>query len=1331
MEQPDQPVSSDATPAAPPAHTGGPPFPVVGLGASAGGLQALQTFFDHTPPDTGMAFVVVLHLSPTYPSTAAGLLQQHTAMPVQQVTDTAPLRPNQVYVIPPAQQLELRDGEIRLAEPATEQDRHAAIDHCFRTLADTHDGHAIAIILSGTGSDGTIGSGRIKERGGAVFVQDPEEAEFSGMPRSAIASGFVDAVLPVAQLPTRLHAYWQRMNVVTGTGAAALDGGDGAVLQEILAVLRVRTRHDFSQYKLPMVLRRIGRRMQVVGVDTQAAYVEVLRGQPDEVDALLKDLLISVTNFFRDPAAWAALQAILPQLFAGKGPTDQVRVWVPACATGEEAYSVAMVLLEHALTLDHPPALQVFATDIHDAAIASARRAVYPETIAGDVAPERLRRFFVFEQGRYRIKQELRELVMFATHNILRDPPFTKLDLVTCRNLLIYLNRAAQEQVVTLFEFSLRPGGYLLLGTAEALDAARAHFATIAKAQHLYQRVGWRATPPLVPFGGTRPLPPPAPAPSQPATPGGSAAGGGYQRLLAAHAPPSVLVTADYEILHLSRGASRWLQLEGDVSTNVLRFAHPDLRLPLQTALMEATQQARRSERRDVRVTVDDMVYRLDLMVEPVADADVPQGSLLVLFHASDPVTAAPPAPTTGNGQVRELAAELERTREQLRTTIEQYASSNEEYKAANEELQAINEELRAVTEELETSKEELQAVNEELHTVNQELKHTIDETTATSNDLQNLIAATQIATLFLDRELRVTRYTPTAESIFNLIPTDRGRPLAHVTHSLPYQGLPDDAAQVLRSLIPIEHEFMSTTGTWYLVQVGPYRTTDDHIAGVVLTFVDITVRKQREQRLAEQARLLDLSNDAIIVRNVDNRIVYWNHGATELYGWTRVEAIGQDQHTLLRTEFEMPIADLLATLQQHDRMEGEVVQVTKDGRRIDAWSRWALDRDAEGRPGAILTTYNDITVRKRTEARLRESEAQFRAIAEVVPDLLWSSDARGTILWHNQRWYAYTGQTLEAALGAGWLDALHPEDRERSWNTFQGAIAGGQPLRQEHRIRRADGMYRWFLSQALPLRDDQGAIVRWYGAWADIHDQRVALEAAEAALTSREHFLSIASHELRTPLTSLLGYAYLLSQAVTQGRGDPVNMAGLITRQAQRLNLLIDQLLDVSRLQRGQFAIEPMLVDVAAVVEQVVDEVRLAQPSDTTHPIALTGPGAPVIIAGDAPRLEQVLENLLSNAIKYSPAGGPIHVQVRRTATDAIIEVTDQGMGIPPAAQARLFEAFYRAQNTGTQISGFGLGLHIVQEIVQRHGGRIEVDSTEGVGSTFRVVLPLADSSR
>lgn len=834
-------------------------FPLVGIGASAGGIQALRQFFTHMPSDSGMAFVVILHLSPTYDSNAAALLQSVTSMPVIQVTEIVPVEPNKVYVIPPTHDLSMNDGTIRLNERDGQQQRHAPIDLFFRTLADTHGQAAAAVVLSGSGSDGANGIARIKELGGVTLAQDPQEAEFTGMPRSAVATGLVDYTLPVAALPDALMSYWRNvmdiklpatvLNVPdTASSEVAPSMVDIEALREIFALLRVRTNHDFSQYKRPTVLRRIARRMQVLGAADVSEYVLILRAQPEEVGALQRDLLISVTNFFRDAEAWLTLESLLPNIFTNKHDDEPVRVWVAGCATGEEAYTIAMLLSEYAATLSYAPNIQVFATDIDEHAIATARQGLYRETIALDVSPERLARFFVPEQGSYRIRRELRDMVLFAVHNVLRDPPFSHLDLITCRNLLIYFNRTVQEQVLNLFHFTLQPEGYLLLGSSETTDVVPNLFIPIDKSQRLFKRgmVTNRMTVHMPRMALVN-------QPNRRVAAGNTGEGSSPQRLAEVHqqllteyAPPSLLINPEHDIVHISRGGGRFLQLaEGEIAASVFKLIHPNLRLELRAALFQATQQNEPVETPFVRLDVGGELRQVTMRIQALRQPEWLYGYLMVVFDESADLSGAGSSPVTDvEPIVRQLDDELQRTRNQLRSTIEQYETTNEEYKAANEELQAINEELRATTEELETSKEELQAINEELTTVNQEMKYKVEELSQTNSDLQNLLASTQIGTIFVDRELRIRRYTASAQSIFNLIPSDVGRPLAHITHKLNYDQLITDAAHVLEALVRVEREVQSDDGQRYLMHMVPYRTITDKIDGVTLTFVNIAERK-------------------------------------------------------------------------------------------------------------------------------------------------------------------------------------------------------------------------------------------------------------------------------------------------------------------------------------------------------------------------------------------------------------------------------------------------------------------------------------------------------
>jgi len=966
-------------------------FPIVGVGASAGGLKALQQFFQHMPDDSGMAFVVILHLSPTYESNAASLLQHFTAMPVVQVTEAVPVAPNRIYVIPPTKHLTMADGMVRLQEPGGSRERRAPIDLFFRTLADTHGRSAGGVVLSGSGADGANGLKRIKEHGGVALAQDPVEAEYPDMPRNAIATGLIDYVLPVAALPNALVEYWRGVeNLRLPPESIPQLDDDKETLRQILALLRTRTNHDFSQYKRPTLLRRIGRRMQVNAASTLSSYLTILRTKPEEVQALLRDLLISVTNFFRDQEAWLALESMLPQIFAGKRLDNQVRVWVAGCATGEEAYSIAILLYEYAAALDDSPSIQIFATDIDEDAIATARQGLYPETIAVDVLPERLARFFNSDHGRYRVKREIRDLVLFAVHNILRDPPFSRLDLITCRNLLIYLNSDVQEQLLQLFHFTLRPNGLLLLGTSESSDGVPSLFLPIDKAQRLFQRRTVLPTaPPNMP---TLPLVgPPHRNIANAALPRGDGSMRSFnelhQQLLSVYTPPSVIVNEAYDIAHLSHGGGRFLEFaEGEMSPNLIRLIHPDLRIELRTALFSAAQQNTRIETRGVPIQMQGESRLVNLIVQPLHDPEWAHGYFLVVFNEVAQISNIERS-VAGDAEplMRQLEEELERTKDQLRTTVEQYEMAVEEYKAANEELQAINEELRAASEELETSKEELQSVNEELITVNQETKHKVEELSQTNNDLQNLMASTEIGTIFVDRELRIKFYTPSAQVLFNLIPSDLNRPLAHITHTIEYDRLPQDAARVLETLVLFTREIRSTSGRWYLARLVPYRTVENKIDGVTLTFVDITERKRSEDALCEsELRLPEILQQlpaAVLMVEPGGKVLLGNARAEALFAgiqnledsrlWQPFTSAGKPY-----TRDQTPLARAL--------LKGEIISneelrmVREDGTSRVLIVNATPIRNQQGQIIAAVAVYEDITAQRQAEEALQQARDEL-----------------------------------------------------------------------------------------------------------------------------------------------------------------------------------------------------------------------------------------------------------------------------------------------------------------------------------------------------------------
>jgi two-component system CheB/CheR fusion protein len=894
-------------------------FPVVGIGASAGGLAALRTFFEHMPADCGMAFVVVLHLSPKHESSADRILQTATRMPVQQVTQPTLVEKNHIYVIPPAMDLGMNDGYLRVTPPSRARGAHVAIDLFLRTLADVHATHAAGVILSGTGSDGSVGLSRIKEQGGVTFAQHPDDAEHDSMPRSAIATGMVDIILPVAELPAKLLEIWNSaiarlqltLPVDDGTTSvlAPLEAKTAeAALRDILTVLRARTGHDFRHYKRATVLRRIERRMQVNVLSDMLAYAGFLQDHVDETPLLLSDMLIGVTNFFRDRDAFESLERdVIPDLFQRLRPEDgsEVRVWSVGCSTGEEAYSTAMLLCAQAQLEPKPVKIQVFATDIDEHALSVGRSGVYPEAIVTDVPPSRLREFFTKESTHYRIKKEVREKVLFALHNVMRDPPFSRLDLVTCRNLLIYLDREVQAEVLRMFHFALNPGGYLFLGSSESADICGNLFVPVDKKNRIYRAREVAGSVRHAPMLSSASFKGQMAQPMHINTSRNKKISFAdvHQRVLEQYAPPSVIVDHDSNIVHMSDRAGRFLRyVGGEPSHNLPALVYPELRLELRTALFQGIHSGKSVEARRVQVKRDGRTFYVNMVVRPFRDAEAEADFMLVLFDEVEDVMGNDPKQLGDPGRdsvLSQLEAELQRTKEQLQLTIEQSETSTEELKASNEELQAINEELRSATEELETSKEELQSINEELITVNFELKVKVEETSKINDDLQNLITSTDIGTVFVDRAMRIKWFTPRAADIFSIISNDAGRSLLDITHRLDYDDLAGDAAQAFESLRTIEREVQSNDGRWYLARTLPYRTAEDRIEGAVLTFIDVTARRHAEERVRTgeaHLRLLARSTKdyAIITLDQDGLITSWNSGAEIMFGFGEPEAVGQ-----------------------------------------------------------------------------------------------------------------------------------------------------------------------------------------------------------------------------------------------------------------------------------------------------------------------------------------------------------------------------------------------------------------------------------------------------
>jgi two-component system CheB/CheR fusion protein len=835
---------------------------------SAGGLEALKRFLTHVPEQSGMALVVVQHLDPGYKGMLVELLARDTSLRVVQAQNGMRVEPDHVYVIPPGKDMSLSKGRLNLFPQPGAPALHLSIDFFFRSLADDRQERGIGVILSGMGSDGTLGLRAIKEKAGASFVQALSSAKFDGMPRSAIDAGLADVVAPVEELPGRILAYLQHAHVTRPT--LQIEDKALSVLEKIYVLLRSQTGNDFSLYKKSTIYRRIERRMGLHQIDNVADYARFLRENPREIDLLFKELLIGVTAFFRDPDSWKLLrQDALPALIANAAPSGVMRAWVPGCSTGEEAYSLAIAFKEAVEPFKsmRNVALQIFATDLDRDAIDRARLGLYPDNIAADVSAERLRRFFVQEERGYRINKEIREMVVFAPQNIIMDPPFTKLDVISCRNLLIYLSSELQKKLIPLFHYSLNAGGLLFLGSAETIGSFSGLFSPLDSKVRLYRRLDQPAInvplefpsaglPDLQSMSGSAELEPVIAPKAGPPNIQALADRVIVQRF----APVGLLCNDKGDILYISGRAGKYLEpAVGKANLNIFSMARDGLRYELSRVFADALRQPGVISVNGIKVGTNGGTQIVNLKVQKLGEPKELRGTVMVIIAD---VAAGPELPKRTRSRaepahVAELMQELQRAREEAQTTREEMQTSQEALKSTNEELQSTNEELQSTNEELTTSKEEMQSLNEELQTVNHELQSKVDELSRTNNDMKNLLNSTDIATLFLDGELRVRRFTTPTARIIKLIPGDTGRAITDIASDLEDSTLADDAREVLRTLVFKEKQVATRDGRWFSIRIMPYRTLENVIDGVVITFTDASAAKAMERALREQANQL------------------------------------------------------------------------------------------------------------------------------------------------------------------------------------------------------------------------------------------------------------------------------------------------------------------------------------------------------------------------------------------------------------------------------------------------------------------------------------------
>ncbi len=962
------------------------PLTIVGIGASAGGLEAFKTFFAQMPVDSGMAFVLVQHLAPQHDSLLAELIGRSTTMPVAEAFDGELVVADHVYVIPPDATLTIADGALQVSKPAPPRQHRWPINTFFSSLAQDQGDCAVCIVLSGTGSDGARGLRVVKEHGGLTLAQSGfDHAAMTGMPSSAAATGLVDHILPVEDMPARLLAHHKHLQVADNHNGPQGDREALAShLQTICGLLLAEVGHDFSQYKEKTLTRRIQRRMHVVQVETVPDYIAYLRAHREEHQQLFREVLIGVTEFFRDPLAFEALQAVaLPDLLAGKGASDTLRVWVPGCATGEEAYSIAIALKESMGNQDgdgkgSDPKVQIFATDIDDYAINAARAGRYKAPLTG-VSAERQQRWFTHDGDTWCVAKVIREMCVFSPHSAIKDPPFSRMDLVSCRNLMIYLNPELQERVLQTFHYALQPGGYLLLGPSEGLGRTAKLFTVVNKSQRLYtRREDSGAGAPALPVRSAR-----SPDPRSmrgAATPlrGGreDALERGARAVLEPYTPAYVVIGGNQDILRFSGDTGRYLEPSaGAASLNLTGLLHRGLRVAARAAVKQALAAGKPVLQEGLEITIGGQRQRLRLIAAPLPASEAGDRLCVLAF---DELESTPDQgdsrPDADGAVVHGLERELSSVRAELQDAIEQQETVTEEMKSSNEEYQSVNEELQSANEELETSKEEMQSINEELQIVNAEMQGKNDSMAHLNSDLQNLLDSTQIATLFLDSQLHVGNFTPAMTTVFRLRDSDRGRPITEISARIDYPDLQDDVAQVLRTLEIVERTLKSNeNASTFLLRMRPYRTVSNTIDGVVLTFVDISERRQHEIERGWLAAIVDSSRDMIIGHSLDGSITSWNASAERILGYPPTQVLGKSMSLLLAGPDVARAQELLgACTQQRVTQDLEMTWQRRDGSQVPVAATCSSVCDESGQVVAGSLIVRDISDRKQADKHLQ-----------------------------------------------------------------------------------------------------------------------------------------------------------------------------------------------------------------------------------------------------------------------------------------------------------------------------------------------------------------------
>ncbi len=1313
---------------------------VVGIGASAGGLEAIEHFFDHVPEDAGLTFVIVQHLSPDFKSLMDELLARHTKLPIHRVEDGMAIEPNAVYLIPRKKNMVLSFGKLLLTDQDQKSGLNLPIDLFFQSLAHDMGDRAIGVILSGTGSDGSRGLKAIHEAGGLVVVQDPESASFDGMPKTALATGVADLVLPPSAMPARIVQY-SRHPVRADIRKIRLDIQSGDELSGVFALLRRQFGVDFSLYKPSTLSRRIERRMTLQNAESLGDYFARLETDTEELDHLYRDLLVEVTQFFRDKEAFELLKTeVVPKLFEQASVEDGLRIWAPGCATGEEAYSLAMLFHDYASQHKRNLDVKIFATDVHRTSLEIAGAGAFREASVDDVPRAFLDRYFVHKRQQFVVNQELRKMVIFAPHNLTKDPPFTKLDLIVCRNVMIYLNSGIQRKILTLFHFGLRTGGVLFLGPSESVSELEEEFEVIDRHWKIFRK---RRDIRLNPGTGLATMPLSETAMlfrHQMANLGKSDAHfpDVYENLLARYVPPSLLLNERHELVHSFGDARKFLQVpEGKATVDLLKMLDNPLRIAVSSALHQAAKGQAPVVYAGVRTKLWDEELRLKISVIPLPNKRTQSNFYQVCLEEEAKATPVeePQQSFDMHGESAERISSLER---ELMYTKEHLQSTIEELETSNEELQSTNEELVASNEELQSTNEELHSVNEELYTVNAEHQRKIEELIQLTSDMDNLLSSTDIGTIFLDMEMNIRKFTPAIARVFNLLPQDVGRPLKHISNNL---ELDNDALMELIERMQaggkgLELGAEGPQKRSLLIRVLPYKSQTGQPVGTVLTFVDITAVKQVKQELgASQRRLdaaLDLGDIGTWDWDISRNVMVLGHRLGKILNLENGESSdGFDRfvqriHPDDREQFRSRVAEAL----NNDRpFVVDYRVVASPGVEYALVTRADVFRDERGKPIRMVGVCIDVSARKQMENALRQSEQRFQAVLDYSIAVIFVKDRDGHYTLVNRRFATLLQGAAASILGKTDFE-LFSDVQARGRRDLDLRVLAGEAAVESEEIFTIGDTERTYLSIRFPLRDAQNQIYAIAGISTDITDRKRAENESRDALARRDQFLAMLSHELRNPLGAILN----ATQVLGRNGADPAmhqEACGVIKRQVGQMARLLDDLLDVTRIAHNRIRLQKAVLDLRAIAAEAIQVVSAACQAAGVQ--LTVDPGNEVLpVLGDAARLQQMLINLLTNATKYTPSGGRISLRLEPEGDEIAIRIKDTGVGIRPEMLEKVFDLFVQANETLDRADGgMGVGLTLVRTIAEMHGGSVKAFSEgAGKGSEFTVRLPRSNEA-